>query len=135
MAEPRVAGTADFDGVLLLEVAAGVCASHRRSDLRTGALELGRTKPAYKAIRARVALEWRKHDLDSNVPSRGAGSVTESLREARVDADERVQTAAFAFYTAEAVFNAQVEAARLHRSEISALQSILADLRPMVSER
>lgn len=110
--------------------------AHRmRVKLRRGALNLGRAKADFKRTRAIVALEFRAKDIDDNVPTRGAGAVTESIREARVDADERVKEAAFGFYTAEAVFDSVVESARLIRAEMSALQSVLADLRPMVSER
>lgn len=106
-----------------------------RVELRVKARELGRAKAAFKATRAKVALAFRAKDIEDDVPSRGSRAITESVREARVDDDERVRDAALAFYVAEAEFDACQEAARLLRTEMGALQSVLADMRPMVSER
>ena len=110
-------------------------AAKARIDLRKKALELGRAKASFKALRATTALRFRAADIEAGTPTRGAGAVTESVREARVDADEHVKDAALRFYIAEAEFDAEQEAARLIRTEMGALQSVLADLRPMVSER
>ena len=105
-----------------------------RIHLRTKARELGQAKAAFKALRATKALAFRADDIEKERPTRGAGAITESVREARVDADEQVKDAALCFYIAEAGFDAEQEAARLIRTEMSALQSVLADLRPLVSE-
>jgi len=109
--------------------------SRARVELRNQAREAGRAKANYKLVRAQTALRYRADDIRDGVPSRGAGSITESVREARVDADEQVKDAALAYYVAEALFDAEQEAARLLRAEMAAFQSVLADIRPMVSER
>jgi hypothetical protein len=110
-------------------------AAKARIALRTKAREVGIAKAQYKAIRATTALRLRAEDIETGAPARGPGAVTESVREARVDANEQVKDAALRYYIAEAEFEAEQEAARLLRTEMAALQSILADLRPMVSER
>ena len=110
-------------------------ASRARVELRKKARELGQAKAAYKLAKAQTALRFRAADIENAVPTRGAGAITESVREARVDADERVKDAALRFYIAEAEFDAEQEAARLLRTEMASFQSVLADLRPMVSER
>lgn len=108
-------------------------AQQTRVKLRRAALRAGRAKARYKATAARVALTFRAEDIENNVPSRGTGSVTEHTREARVNAHEEVKDAAFNHYVSEQVMDATVESARLIRAEMSALQSVLADLRPMVA--
>lgn len=110
-------------------------ASRARVELRRKAQQLGQAKAAYKLVRAQTALRFRARDIEDDVPSRGKGAITESIRDARVDADDAVKNAALAFFVAEASFDAEQEAARLLRSEMNSFQSVLADLRPMVSER
>ena len=99
---------------MLMERAAE--SARARIDLRNRARTVGRAKAAFKATRARVALAFRAQDVENPPPTRGAGSVTELIREARVDNDEAVKSAALAFYIAEAEFDAEKEAARLLRT-------------------
>lgn len=110
-------------------------ASRIRIKLRRSALNMGRSKARYKATAARVALVFRDQDIEAGRSSRGVGAITESTREARINDDEAVRDSARHYYMAEAVQDSVVETARLIRAEMSALQSVLADLRPMVSER
>lgn len=110
-------------------------ANRHRIKLRRAALHFGRSKARYKATAAKTALRFRADDIEAGTPSRGTGAVTESIREARVNDDEDVKVAALNYYTSEAVLDAVTESGRLLRAQMSALQSVLADLRPLVSER
>lgn len=110
-------------------------ANQHRVKLRRAALHFGRSKARYKATTARVALRFRAEDIEAGTPSRGTGAVTESVREARVNDDDEVKDAAVNYYTSEAVLDAVTESGRLLRAQMQALQSVLADLRPHVSDR
>lgn len=104
-------------------------ANKARLALRKKARDVGMAKAAYKGLCATVALRFRAKEVETGE------KLTESLREAQVNADDNVKDAALRFYLAEAEFDAEQEAARLLRTEMAAFQSVLADLRPMVSER
>src|SRR5690606_16090462 len=94
-------------------------AARTRVELRRKAAELGHAKAAYKRVRAVVALRYRAQDIEDDAPTRGRGSITESIREARVDADDEVKDAALRYFIADAEFDATREGARLLQTEMS----------------
>lgn len=97
-----------------------------RKELYSRARESAEARSTYKGARAKALLA-----IKATWPA-SEKMLADALG---AKADIEVGTERLAAYIAEALHDATVEEARLLKAQMSSMQSVLADLRPMVSER